>query len=53
MEKYGEHEAVTFIFPAVDFNQKGSYHCEYQKKLPNQVIYFPQGTIAELTVKGR
>ncbi|XP_042247333.1 scavenger receptor cysteine-rich type 1 protein M130-like [Thunnus maccoyii] len=50
MEKYSENEAATFVFPKVDFIQKGSYFCEYQKKLPNQIIYFPQGNIAELTV---
>ncbi|XP_070705976.1 scavenger receptor cysteine-rich type 1 protein M130-like [Pempheris klunzingeri] len=51
MERYSENEAITFNFPAVDFSQKGSYFCEYQKKLPNQVIYYPQGNTAELTVK--
>ncbi|XP_026174460.1 scavenger receptor cysteine-rich type 1 protein M130-like [Mastacembelus armatus] len=50
MEKFSEHEAVTFVFPKVDFNQKGSYFCEYQKKIPNQVIYYPQGNIADLSV---
>ncbi|XP_074470969.1 scavenger receptor cysteine-rich type 1 protein M130-like isoform X1 [Sebastes fasciatus] len=51
MEKFSENEAATFTFPSVDFIQKGSYFCEYQKKLPNQVIYYPQGNIAELSVK--
>ncbi|XP_034062819.1 deleted in malignant brain tumors 1 protein-like [Gymnodraco acuticeps] len=50
MEKFTENEAATFIFHSVDFNQKGSYFCEYQKKLPNQVIYFPQGETAELSI---
>ncbi|XP_034554847.1 deleted in malignant brain tumors 1 protein-like isoform X2 [Notolabrus celidotus] len=50
MEKFSENEAATFIFPSVDFAQKGSYFCEYQKKLPNQVINYPQGNIAELSV---
>ncbi|XP_059212017.1 scavenger receptor cysteine-rich type 1 protein M130-like [Centropristis striata] len=50
MEKYSENEAATFKFPAVDFGQRGSYFCEYQKKLPNQVIYYPQGNTAELSV---
>ncbi|XP_022624421.1 deleted in malignant brain tumors 1 protein-like [Seriola dumerili] len=50
MEKFSEHEAVTFAFPSVDFNLKGSYFCEYHKKLPDQVIYYPQGEIAELSV---
>lgn len=53
MEKYSENEAVTFTFPAVDFEQKGSYFCEYQKKLPSQVIYYPQGNVAELSVIGK
>lgn len=53
MEKYSEHEAATFVFPAVNFTQKGSYFCEYQKKLPNQVIYFPQGNVADLSVTGQ
>ncbi|XP_036941411.1 deleted in malignant brain tumors 1 protein-like isoform X1 [Acanthopagrus latus] len=50
MEKYSEHEAATFVFPSVEFSQKGSYYCEYQKKLPNQVIYYPQGNVAELSI---
>ncbi|XP_038582841.1 scavenger receptor cysteine-rich type 1 protein M130-like [Micropterus salmoides] len=50
MERFSDHEATTFTFPAVDFNQKGSYFCEYQKKLANQVIYYPQGNTAELSV---
>ncbi|XP_030260233.1 uncharacterized protein LOC115573556 isoform X2 [Sparus aurata] len=50
MEKYSQDEAATFVFPSVGFSQKGSYYCEYQKKLPNQVIYYPQGNVAELSV---
>ncbi|XP_070844265.1 scavenger receptor cysteine-rich type 1 protein M130-like [Chaetodon trifascialis] len=50
MEKYSENEAATFTFPTVDFSHKGSYFCEYQKKLPNQVIYYPQGNTADLSV---
>ncbi|CAJ1078187.1 scavenger receptor cysteine-rich type 1 protein M130-like [Xyrichtys novacula] len=50
MEKYSENEAATFVFPTVDFTEKGSYFCEYQKRLPNQVINYPQGNIAELSV---
>ncbi|XP_030260227.1 small ribosomal subunit protein eS12 isoform X2 [Sparus aurata] len=50
MEKYSQHKAATFVFPSVDFSQKGSYYCEYQKKLPNQVIYYPQGNVAELSI---
>lgn len=53
MEKYSEQEAATFTFPAVDFSKKGSYFCEYQKKLTNQIIYFPQGNVAELSVTGK
>lgn len=53
IEKYSEHEAATFTFPAVDFSQKGSYFCEYQKKLPDQVIYYPQGNTADLSVIGQ
>ena len=52
MEKFSENEAATFILPRADFSQRGSYFCEYQKKLPNQVIYYPQGNTAELSVKG-
>lgn len=52
MEKYTENEAATFVFPNVDFGQKGSYFCEYQKKLPNQVIFYPQGSTADLSVIG-
>ncbi|XP_034435759.1 scavenger receptor cysteine-rich type 1 protein M130-like [Hippoglossus hippoglossus] len=50
MERFSENEAATFAFPAVDFSQKGSYFCEYQKKLASQVIYYPQGNTAELSV---
>ncbi|XP_035534569.1 deleted in malignant brain tumors 1 protein-like [Morone saxatilis] len=50
MEKYSENEAATFTFPTVDFKHRGSYFCEYHKKLPNEVIYYPQGNIAELSV---
>ncbi|KAM8831648.1 scavenger receptor cysteine-rich domain-containing protein DMBT1 [Spinachia spinachia] len=49
-ERFSEHEATTFSFPKVDFSQSGSYFCEYQKKLTNQVIYYPQGNTADLTV---
>lgn len=52
LEKFSENEAATFIFLAVDFSQKGSYFCEYQKKIDNQVINYPQGNTADLTVKG-
>ncbi|KAK5853043.1 hypothetical protein PBY51_006865 [Eleginops maclovinus] len=51
MEKFSDNDAVTFTFQTVNFNQKGSYFCEYQKKLPNQVIYFPQGETADLSIK--
>ncbi|XP_031177501.1 scavenger receptor cysteine-rich type 1 protein M130-like isoform X1 [Sander lucioperca] len=50
MEKFSENEAATFILPKADFSQRGSYFCEYQKKLPSQVIYYPQGNTAELSV---
>ena len=53
LEKYSENEAATFIFPAVDFSQKGSYFCEYQKKLPNQIINYPQGNMVDLSVAGK
>lgn len=52
MVKYSENEAATFVFQRVDFDQKGSYYCEYQKKLSNQVINYPQGNTADLTVSG-
>ncbi|XP_056872005.1 scavenger receptor cysteine-rich type 1 protein M130-like [Takifugu flavidus] len=51
MEKYSENEAATFVFPVVDFSQKGSYFCEYQKKVSSQIIYYPLGNTADLTVK--
>ncbi|KAF1388465.1 hypothetical protein PFLUV_G00090490 [Perca fluviatilis] len=50
MKKISENEAATFILPRANFSQRGSYFCEYQKKLPNQVIYYPQGNTAELSV---
>lgn len=53
LEKFSEHEATTFTFPKVDFNHTGSYFCEYHKKLPNQVIFYPQGETADLSVTGQ
>ncbi|XP_056283773.1 deleted in malignant brain tumors 1 protein-like [Pseudoliparis swirei] len=50
MEKYSENEAATFTFPTVDFSQTGSFFCEYQKKLPNLIIFYPQGNIADLSI---
>ncbi|XP_051792906.1 uncharacterized protein LOC110964340 [Acanthochromis polyacanthus] len=50
LEKFSNHDTATFTFPAVDFNQRGSYFCEYQKKLPTQVIYYPQGNSADLSI---
>ncbi|XP_017282854.1 deleted in malignant brain tumors 1 protein [Kryptolebias marmoratus] len=50
-EKFSEHEAATFVFPNADFSLNGSYFCEYHKKLPEQqVIYYPQGNRADLSV---
>jgi len=53
MEKYSENEAATFTFPTVDFSQTGSFFCEYQKKLPNLIIFYPQGNIADLSITGQ
>lgn len=50
MEKYSDHESTIFTFPTVDFSHKGSYFCEYQKKLSSEVIYFPQGDPADLSI---
>ncbi|XP_055362527.1 scavenger receptor cysteine-rich type 1 protein M130-like isoform X1 [Betta splendens] len=50
LERFSEHEAVTFIFCKVDFNHTGSYFCEYHKKLPNQVISYPEGNTVDLSV---
>ncbi|XP_061602330.1 deleted in malignant brain tumors 1 protein-like [Cololabis saira] len=50
MEKFSEHEAATFVFPKADFDLRGSYYCEYHKKLPDQVIYYPQGNTADVSV---
>lgn len=52
MQKYSESEVATFILPKVDFSLRGGYFCEYQKKLSNQVVNYPQGNVAELTVEG-
>ncbi|KAF6716083.1 Deleted in malignant brain tumors 1 protein [Oryzias melastigma] len=49
-EKYSEHEAATFTFPSADFSLKGSYFCEYHKKLPDQIIYYPQGNPADISI---
>ncbi|XP_039874446.1 deleted in malignant brain tumors 1 protein-like isoform X2 [Simochromis diagramma] len=50
MEKFSDQASATFVFPKVDFSQKGSYYCEYQKKMANQIIYHPQGIPADLSV---
>lgn len=49
LEKTTENQTATFVFPAVDFSQHGSYFCEYEKKIPNQVIKYPQGVVAKLS----
>ncbi|CAI5683597.1 deleted in malignant brain tumors 1 protein isoform X1 [Oreochromis niloticus] len=50
MEKFSDQASATFVFPKVDFSQKGSYYCEYQKKMASQIIYYPQGIPADLSV---
>lgn len=50
MEKFSENDAATFILPKVDFNHKGSYFCEFRKKVQSQVINFPQSNIIDLSV---
>lgn len=52
-EKFSDHESATFILPSVEFSQRGSYFCEYQKKMPNQIINYPQGNTADLSVTGQ
>lgn len=52
MEKFSEHEAATFVFPKAEFSLKGSYFCEYHKKLPDQVVYYPQGNTIDLKITG-
>lgn len=52
VQKATESESATFVFSPVDFSHKGSYFCEYEKKLPNQVINYPQGSVLELTIEG-
>ncbi|CAN9507407.1 unnamed protein product [Ophioblennius macclurei] len=49
-EKFSEHEVATFLFPSVNFDQRGSYFCEYEKKLPSGVINYPQGNTLDLSV---
>lgn len=53
MEKFSDQASATFVFPKVDFSQKGSYYCEYQKVLASEVIYYPQGNPADLSVVGQ
>lgn len=52
-EKFSDHEAATFVFPQADFNLNGSYFCEYHKKLADQIIYYPQGNTADISVNGK
>lgn len=51
-QKATESETATFIFSPVDFSHRGSYFCEYEKKLPSQVINYPQGNVLELSIEG-
>nr|XP_057912674.1 deleted in malignant brain tumors 1 protein-like [Doryrhamphus excisus]XP_057912675.1 deleted in malignant brain tumors 1 protein-like [Doryrhamphus excisus] len=51
IQKYSENEAATFMLPKVNFSHQGSYYCEYQKKLSNNLIYYPQGNPVEITIK--
>lgn len=51
LEKSSGNEAATFILSKVDFQQKGSYFCEYRKTVQNQVISFPQSNIVDLSVQ--
>lgn len=51
-QKNTEVETATFVFSPVDFSHRGSYFCEYEKKLPNQVLTFPQGNVLELSIDG-
>lgn len=53
MEKFSESEAATFVLPKADFSHKGSYFCEFKKKIQSQVISFPQSNIIELSVTVR
>lgn len=53
LQKSTDSETATFVLNAVDFNHRGPYFCEYEKKLPNQVITYPQGNVVELTINGR
>lgn len=50
--KATETDSATFVFNPVDFSHGGSYFCEYEKKLPNQVINYPQGNVLELSING-
>ncbi|XP_061668559.1 scavenger receptor cysteine-rich type 1 protein M130-like [Syngnathoides biaculeatus] len=51
LHKYSESEAATFSVPRVNFSHQGSYFCEYQKKVDNNMIYYPQGDPVELDIK--
>ncbi|KAM9779106.1 scavenger receptor cysteine-rich type 1 protein M130-like isoform 2-T2 [Syngnathus typhle] len=51
LQKYSENEAATFSLSRVNSSHQGSYFCEYQKKVPANIIYFPQGDPVELDVK--
>ncbi|KAK5609545.1 hypothetical protein CRENBAI_005488 [Crenichthys baileyi] len=50
---WGEKVEITCTVATehLDFFLNGSYFCEYHKKLPEQVIYYPQGNTVDLTVK--
>ncbi|XP_055005198.1 deleted in malignant brain tumors 1 protein-like isoform X2 [Boleophthalmus pectinirostris] len=51
MERFSEGEAAVFVFPKVNFTQKGSYFCEFKKKVQSQVFSFPQSNVVDLSVK--
>ncbi|KAJ0068225.1 hypothetical protein NL108_017694 [Boleophthalmus pectinirostris] len=53
MEKSTENQAAVFSLLQVNLSLNGFYYCEYQKRVSRDVIYYPEGAAAELTVTVR
>ncbi|KAM8826053.1 scavenger receptor cysteine-rich type 1 protein M130-like isoform 1-T2 [Synchiropus picturatus] len=50
LKKFSSNDFAVFTFSKVNFNHTGSYYCEFQKKLDQHVINYPQGSPVDLVV---
>ncbi|XP_076026960.1 scavenger receptor cysteine-rich type 1 protein M130-like [Genypterus blacodes] len=49
-EKYSDGASANFVFSKLDFSHKGSYFCEYRKRISNRNVQYPVGDLLELSV---